>query len=321
MSYAPYPRPVSGEVFTEEFMKGLDRKMKLRDDYSSLVNKNYVQKGVSSKVSAAKVMLKRGLLEDKISDFLHSRPDADELLKHHILEEGYGSGVSPAIMKAQKEYEAARRKDLLHRNIERRSDRDELIRKNILKDVYMAESQRAATDALKRSMLEDKLNKAFGTKKRPSRETLVKRGIVEEDVYDKIISLEGEEARELLLRMALRGGLWANQIELELNDLVGDFIEVDKSKLERKLSTRPSREKLRQTNILKMRGSEVNTKFLATRVLSKNLASRPEREELERANIVHGEERETYHRKSNVLEEALSEREDMEELRKRGILI
>lgn len=251
----------------------------------------------------------------------HILQEADELLKSNILPEGYGSGVSPAILQAQEEYEAARRKDLLTKNIGRRADRDTLIRNNILKDVYMAERQRASADALKRSMLEDKLNKAFDAKKRPTKENLVKRGIIEEDVFDKIMKLDGNEARELLLRMALRGGLWGNQIELELNDLVGAELEVDKERLARKLSVRPSPEKLRDANILKMRGSEVNTRFLATRALSKTLAERPAREDLERMNITHHPERESVRRKSHMLADALGDRIDLEELRKRGILV
>jgi hypothetical protein len=221
-------------------------------------------------------------------------------------------------MKAQKEYEAARRKDLLTRNLSKRAERDELIRTNVLKDVYMAESQRASMEALKRSMLNDKLSKALSEKKRPTRDDLIAKGIVEEDVYDKIMKLDGDEARELLLRMALRGGLWGDQIDKELNEMLGADV-VDYDRLERKLSTRPTPDQLRDLNILKMRGSEVNTKFLATRALSKTLSGRPEKEELERVNILG--EKVPVRRKSQVLAGKLADRLDLEDLRARGILV
>ena len=53
---------------------GLDHRLVSRDAYESLVNKNYVKGDVSSKVSATRQQLKRELLQDKITDFLHSRP-------------------------------------------------------------------------------------------------------------------------------------------------------------------------------------------------------------------------------------------------------
>ncbi len=62
-------------------------------------------------------------------------------------------------------------------------------------------------------MLEDKLNKSMKKKLRPSREDLVSRGVLVEDVMDKVLSLTSDDAKEILLRLALKGGPWATEVE------------------------------------------------------------------------------------------------------------
>ncbi len=76
--------------------------------------------------------------------------------------EGYTSGLSPAIMAAQRDYEAARKRDEINRSLQRRVDRDTLVTRNVIKDDHMAASQRNQLNALRRSMLEDKLKKVSG---------------------------------------------------------------------------------------------------------------------------------------------------------------
>ncbi len=62
-------------------------------------------------------------------------------------------------MAAQKEFEAARKRDEINRSLQRRIDRDTLVTRNVIKDDHMAASQRNQLNALRRSMLEDKLKK------------------------------------------------------------------------------------------------------------------------------------------------------------------
>lgn len=302
--------------FSAEFMEDIAKKYSEREDFDAVVRQGYVQGGVSSKVQAARQALNRGLLENKMSSFLKERPDMEELLRQNILEDAYNAGVAPSIQKAQKEFEAARRKDAVTRSLARRSDKDDLVSRNIIRDEHMASSQREALNNLRRAMVEDKIAKSMGENLRPSRKELVDRGIIVADATDKVLDLDGDEAREVLLRLAARGGLWAEAIKAEASQVLGEE-EADYEKLNRKISRRPSLDDMRSSNILKQRGAD--PKLVATRNLKKQLAARPDISSLESSGIfLH--EAIPMRRRSIDLERELAARTDRTELVSRGII-
>ncbi len=142
-------------------------------------------------------------------------------------------------------------------------------------------------------------------------------GVLEEDVFDMILRLTNEEATDIVMSLASTGGLWAHEVEVQIDDLrFPDAIEDIEETLETKLSRRPCMEDMRSKGIIKVRGSD--PKFVATRSLSKKLIHRPTRSEVEKSGIV----RETlpFKNLASAVEASLESR-DVGDLKKRGILV
>ena len=145
----------------------------------------------------------------------------------------------------QKEYENAHRRDVITRNLQRRPDHDDLVKRNIIRDDHVAAANRRQLNALRRAVVEDHINKALATRLRPTRQELVSRGVLVEDAVDKVMSLSGDDAREILRRLALRGGLWADEVGREICEKLDDGV-LDIAALESRIARRPSLEDVKE---------------------------------------------------------------------------
>lgn len=306
-----------GRRFSNEFMEDMSRKLQAREDLESVARSGILPgAGTSNKLHATRMELQRGMLQDRMSNFLQRRPDADDLLRYNILESDYDS-VAPNIQKAQKELDAARKRDAITRSLLRRTEKDDLITRNILKDDdHMASSQRRQMEELRRSMVEAKISRAIKPKIRPTKEDLISRGVLTKDVTEKVLGLSGDDAKEILFRLSCRGGLWAEEIEREV-DSVLDETPIDFESLEKRIARRPSMQDMKDKNLLKVRGSD--PKFVATKNLRKFLDARPTVDDVESSGI-YMPDHVPMRRRSMELEGALSAREDRSKLVSKGII-